>query len=169
MTKECYLLLSKAKDKAKALTKSIAISMGEGSDTLYLESLDIILLLTKLEEQMNLKEININTDSLNNSNAEEINKVKRRIPKWKKNSSQYNSKILDAYFQMQKTASFITEETFERHCKETYGHSFSFLTNFSQMHNIAPKNHAKVFDLHNGEVSLWEPVREFIEDIWNKN
>ena len=166
MTEECYLLLSKVKDKAKALTKSIAINMDKGGDALYSESLDIIVLLTKLEEQMNLKETS--KDTYYCDNVEEINKVKRRIPKWKKNRNQYNYKILDSYFQMQKGVNPITEETFEGHCKEVYGHDFSFLTNFSQMHNIAPKNHAKVFDVINGEVKLWHPVKDFIEEIWSE-
>lgn len=166
MTEECFLLLSKAKDKAKALTKSIAINMDKDGDRIYSEALDVVVILTKLEEQMNLKAVNKNTYS--NDIIEEINKVKRRVSKWKKNPKQYNSKILDAYFQMQKVDNSITEETFERHCKEAYGQNFSFLTNFSQMHNIAPKNHAKVFDVINGEIKLWNPVKDFIEEIWNE-
>lgn len=168
MNEECYLLLSEIKDKSTSLTKSIAINGGEGADKLYSESLNIILLLTKLEEKMNSLESLKNTNSYAGSDAEEINKVKRRIPKWKKNPTQYNSKILEAFFQMQKDNITITEETFERHCKENYGHDFSFLTNFSQMHNIAPKNHAKVFDIHDNEVQLWKPVKEFIEGVWNE-
>ena len=90
----------------------------------------------------------------------------RKTPKWKKNPSQYNSKILDAYFQLEKTTNPITEEDFERYCKNIYGNDFSFSTNFSQMHNIAPKNHAKVFDIYNGQVQLWSPVKEFVKDVW---
>ena len=168
MNEECYLLLSKAKDKAKSLSKSIAINCSHGDDVIYSDSLDLILLLSKLEEQMRLNKISYNTNTSDDLYAEEINKVMRKVPKWKKNPSQYNYKILDAYFQLENTINPITEEEFERYCNKIYGADFSFLSNFSQMHNIAPKNHAKVFDIYNGQVQLWSPVKEFIEDVWNR-
>ena len=166
MTEEFYLLLLKAKNKAKDLTKSIAINIDKEGDRIYSEALDIVIILTKLEEQMNLENTNKNIYPPDNIN--EINKVKRRVSKWKKNPYQCNYKILDAYFKIRKEKNNITKETLERYCKEIYGSDFSFLINFSQMYNIAEKNHGKVFEVLNDEVKLWNPVKDFIEETWNK-
>lgn len=38
----------------------------------------------------------------------------------------------------------------------------SFKTNFTQMVNIAPKNHAKVFEVKGNKIYLWNPVKDFI-------
>lgn len=165
MMEECYLLLSKAKDKAKSLSKSIAINCSKGDDLMYSESLDLILLLSKLDEKMNQnKKYNANTSE--NLDVEEINKVKRKVPAWKKKQNQINSKILNAYFELEKIMNPITKESLEIHCKKIYGNDFNFSTNFSQMYNIASKNNAKVFDIYNGQVQLWSPVKEFVKDVW---
>ncbi len=165
MNQECFSLLSKSKEKAQSISKFIAIQVIENDDELYLKSLDLIMLLSKLEEKMN-SNASENIMAYDDKTTEEINKVKRKIPKWKKNPYQINHKILEAYFKMKKENLSVTAEVFERSCKEYYGNDFSFFTNFSQMHNIAPKNNAKVFEINNGEIMLWKPIKDFVEKVW---
>ena len=42
---------------------------------------------------------------------------------------------------------------------EEFGDDVKFKTNFSQMCNIADKNHGKVFEKKNGRIELWENVK----------
>lgn len=43
-----------------------------------------------------------------------------------------------------------------------------FLSNFNQMKTISEKNHAKVFSEEHGKIKLWEPVAEFIAQLYYK-
>ena len=44
-----------------------------------------------------------------------------------------------------------------------------FLGHYNAMKTISKKNHAKVFEEINKEVSLWKPVAGFIEEIFEGN
>lgn len=97
----------------------------------------------------------------------EIDKVKRKIPRWFNNPNQYNSIILLNYlalYDKQKENILIGE------LREKCGSikTFNFDLHFSQMQNIAPRNHAKVFNIKNGIISLWEPVKNFILSEYDK-
>jgi hypothetical protein len=37
------------------------------------------------------------------------------------------------------------------------------------MKNFGEKNHGKVFEERDGYVTLWEPVKDFILNLYNKN
>mgnify|MGYP006899592454 FL=1 len=43
-----------------------------------------------------------------------------------------------------------------------------FTSHFNQMKIISKRNHAKVFNEAYGEVKLWEPIAEFIVDLYKK-
>ncbi len=166
MNQEYFLLLSKLKENAQSISKSIAIKVIESDDELYLKALDLILLLTKLEDKMKSNKLD-DTIFCNPIDTEEINRVKRKVPRWKQRPEQINHKILETYFKMKKEDILVTQEALEKRCKHIHGDDFKFLSNFYQMHHISDQNNAKVFDFSNGEIKLWKHVKEFIEEVWN--
>lgn len=149
-------LLIEIIEKAKSLNKSIAL--GSDKEDSYSKSLELVLLLLKMEEAKDSKKLL--------GKKEEIEKVKRKVPKWNKNSNQINSKILNCYLQLKKEDSKITTSELEKFYEKTCGKNSHFKAHFAQMHNISEKNHAKVFDVENSRITLWSPVSEFIESIW---
>lgn len=97
----------------------------------------------------------------------EIDKVKRKIPKWFNSPEQYNSIILLNYLELydkQKENVLVGE----LRAKCALVKAFNFDLHFSQMQNIAPRNHAKVFNVNDGMISLWKPVKEFILSEYDK-
>jgi hypothetical protein len=88
----------------------------------------------------------------------EVIKVLNRVPKWLKHPDQTNSKILITFMSLFEKTEFVTLDQLAGACSEVP----KFSGNFAQMNNIADKNHGKVFSLSGGNVTLWEPVREFI-------
>ena len=102
----------------------------------------------------------------NNSNdiAIEIEKVKRKVPRWFKNQSQYNSTILNCFLELSEQNSQITVQMLRNKC-----HILNdFAGNYNQMKNFGEKNHGKVFEESNGTITLWEPVEEFILELYKK-
>ncbi len=96
---------------------------------------------------------------------DEINKVKRKVPRWHNNRYRICSQILQAYFDCKRQTDHITKHQF---CVKNKGIQ-NFCSNFTQMCNIAPRNHAKVFHVQDdGEVVLWQPVAAYIEKIWHQ-
>ena len=94
----------------------------------------------------------------------EIQKVHRKVPRWIKNPSQYNSIILNTYMSMSNNNEHpVVLNTLE----EATGMDVKqFLTNYTQMRIMAEKNHAKVFTEEEGVVHLWKPVAEFIIELY---
>lgn len=94
----------------------------------------------------------------------EIERVKRRVPKWMSNPNQINSIILKLFLKLsnknEKSVSLnLLEGEFR---KENPGLASKFKTNYFQMKKITPNNHAKVFDEIDGEIKLWVPVKDII-------
>ena len=119
----------------------------------------IVNLSTLLEEKVESRKIKNDL-----TEEDEIQKVFRKVPRWIKNPSQYNSKILDTYMSLSNNNKNPVELVLLEAgsgLKER-----KFLTNYTQMKIIAEKNHAKVFTEKNDMVYLWEPVSEFIEDVY---
>lgn len=94
----------------------------------------------------------------NNDVESEIERVHRKIPKWAKSPNQINHKILRNYLELLKQNDFVYIDDLENHSKTIK----SFKSNFGQMKIISDHNHAKVFDVLNDKVYLWEPVKSFI-------
>ncbi len=101
--------------------------------------------------------------------SEEINKVKNRLPRWKRKPHQKNSQIVQAYFDCKKNCEKVYEKHLYTYCTDELGME-RFYINFTQMCNISPKNHGKVFDIkQDGEIVLWEPVAEYIRKVWQQS
>lgn len=98
-----------------------------------------------------------------NKEAIEIERVKRRIPKWIEKPSQINSRILNLYMKLSKKASvLVSYEDLKEKYEQLYGSSFK--SNYDQMKNFGKKNHAKVFsESKSGLISLWEPIAIFVK------
>ena len=95
--------------------------------------------------------------------ASEVKKVKRRVPRWFKNPSQYNSTILNAFLELSEHHDQVTIQMLRSKC-----HTLSdFDGNYNQMKNFGEKNHGKVFDERDGVISLWEPVKGFILELYS--
>jgi len=103
--------------------------------------------------------------SLTKIEIEEIQRVKKRVPRWAAKSEQYNAIILHTFMKLSNDNEFsinINELEKESQLKE------KFKSNYNQMKKIFAKNHAKVFEEKNDYVKLWKPVEEFIIELWDK-
>ena len=91
--------------------------------------------------------------------AGEVNKVNRRLLLWASRQQQINSKILTTYLKLLRSGhSTITEEKLAK----AYGNQNEFHKNYPQMKAISPNNHGKVFEVQNGIVKIWKPVRDAV-------
>ena len=104
--------------------------------------------------------MNMMTDDLlvKNIVESEIMWVHLRIPKWAKSPHQINHKILRNYLELLKQNDFVYIDDLENHSRTIK----SFNSNFNQMKIISDHNHAKVFEVINDRVYLWEPVKSFV-------
>ena len=48
--------------------------------------------------------------------------------------------------------------------REAYGNDAEFLRHYPQLKNISPKNHGKIFEEDKQVVSIWVPVKEYVEE-----
>lgn len=118
--------------------------------------------LTDFDDEISLEDLFIEIDYENDKEAEEIEKVKRKVPKWLSASMQINSTILGQYMRMSQNGQTpVTREQLQTQCEDAGVRDF--MGNYNQMKNFGVKNHAKVFEEDvTGCVSLWEPVAQFI-------
>lgn len=92
--------------------------------------------------------------------ALEVEKVKRKLPLWLKKQNQYNYKILNTFMNLSNNNNHtISTRLLEMHCNLD---PKVFLSNYNILKTISEKNHGKVFSENNGQVSLWKPVEEII-------
>ena len=104
-----------------------------------------------------------NVDDVAKNN--QIRKVERRVPGWKRRPYQVNTRILSLFMELSdngKNGIFLDllEDEFDSKYPEERG---NFTKNYNQMKNFGVKNHAKVFSEDAEKtVWLWEPVKEFI-------
>jgi len=102
-----------------------------------------------------------------NQESNEVQKVHRKVPRWLNNPSQYNYKILTTFMTLSNNNTApISISLLEKH-SNIEDHKFT--SHFNQMKIISERNHAKVFDEMYGEVKLWEPVADFIVDLYEKH
>lgn len=100
-----------------------------------------------------------NTDENPSIEANEVNKVARRLKLWVKRPNQINTKILTAFLKLQASEGRVTEQRLRQEVNE----DSNFDSNFSQMKIIADRNHGKLFNIENGEIQIWEPVKSHVE------
>lgn len=95
---------------------------------------------------------------------EEIAKVERRIPKWlSKGKENINSIILYSYLELLNEQNFVSRKRLEEKCSPFVE---KFNGNFNQMSHFGKNNHAKVFEVDKDKVYLWEPIKNFILNLY---
>ena len=108
---------------------------------------------------------NVSVSSNKNSEmATEINKVQRRVPRWFKNPSQFNSTILFGFLELSEQQDKVTIQMLRSKCSVLS----DFEGNYNQMKNFGEKNHGKVFEEMDGIITLWEPVKGFILELYKQ-
>lgn len=101
------------------------------------------------------------TDEPSSFEANEVNKVARRLKLWVKRPNQLNTKILTAFLKLQASEGRVTEERLRQEINE----GSNFDSNFTQMRIIADRNHGKLFSIENGEIHIWEPIKSHVEEF----
>ncbi len=119
---------------------------------------------TLTERQQNY--VNVKSSANRANKAEiEVKKVKRRIPKWFKNPGQCNSTILYAFLMLSEKHDRIIPQMLRTECSALS----DFDGNYNQMKNFGEKNHGKVFEEANGIITLWEPVKKYILELYKQH
>lgn len=96
----------------------------------------------------------------------EIKKVQRKLHSWAdaKKQNQINVRILNLYLELEsKSEKQITVDEF----RNAYDSDREFGINYPQMKAISPKNNCKVFEEENKIVSIWKPVRSYVDEYKN--
>lgn len=144
-------------DEALVLAKELHSHSILHNDVYYTDKLlQIVINLSLIDEQ-----IPVNTNL--GSYPDEIKKVKRKVPKWMKKTHQYNYKILEAYMTLS------NNNLHPIHLDELEDYvdiGTVFLGHYNGLKTISEKNHAKVFNEIDRMVKLWEPVAEFIMELF---
>ncbi len=100
-----------------------------------------------------------------NETDREVEKVTRRLSRWFRNPSQYNSTILYSFLKLSEKNRSVSLQTLRSECKILK----DFDGNYNQMKNFGEKNHGKVFEERDGYVTLWDPVKEYVLKLYNEN
>jgi len=90
-------------------------------------------------------------------------KALQRIPMWAVKPSQYNHKIIKAFFMSVDIAGEATLTMMERLCSDKERQDLfvpTFRNNYSQMKLDGPKSHGKVFEDDGDRVWIWDEVKE---------
>lgn len=127
--------------------------------------LDIITNIKQLESQLDKNNILKKEKKLDKNQLEklEIEKIKRKVPLWIEKRSQANYKILKAFMDLSNNGNHsVNVNSLERYVN--FNDTKKFISHYNQLKSISAKNHGKVFEENNQQISLWEPVEEFIKD-----
>ena len=98
--------------------------------------------------------------SSTNSVAEEVNKVKRRLKLWANRPHQINTQLLKAFISLESKGTVFVDDL-----AKAIDDPSKFSTNFNQMCIIAPNNHGKIFEVNQGQVSIWPPITDLVENF----
>ena len=96
-----------------------------------------------------------------NKSDDYYGKALRKIPVWAAKPSQYNHKIVRAYFEAVDIAGEATISMMERLCSDKEHPELyvpTFKSNYSQMKYDAPRSHGKVFEDDGERVWIWNEV-----------
>ncbi len=159
----------------KRLLKETAFLVAEKapSNQVHAKIVDCLVLAAKItDESINAPPHRTDSDSYiasasgqNKKETEEINQVRRRLPRWKNNPQQINSRILAAFLELRNKGS---NEITQEQIKEKFnGDIDKFDGNFSQMINFGAQNHGKVFERNGAFIEIWEPVKEAVARFEN--
>jgi len=142
-------------DEVTAVTKELYLySLQEENQYLEDKTLTILMKLKSL-------------DSIITNDDNEIQKVKRKVPKWMLKRNQLNYRILDTYMLLtNNNEKSINILEFKNHCSID---EKLFATNYLGMKSISAKNHAKVFEEKRNKVTLWSPISDFIVALFQEH
>lgn len=159
------------------------VSKGGSEREAHGKIVESLVLLSQLETELKCKcsnnsfEDSINVSASNehpynlksikskNETDQEVEKVTRRLPRWFRNQSQYNSTILYSFLKLSEKNQNVSLQALRANCQSVN----DFDGNYNQMKNFGEKNHGKVFEERDGYVTLWEPVKEFVLQLYNEN
>ncbi|MBW6481473.1 MAG: type I restriction enzyme HsdR N-terminal domain-containing protein [Vicingaceae bacterium] len=108
-----------------------------------------------------IEKIELNTNDLDYK-RNEIEKVKRRIPRWLNKPNQTNSKILIKVMEQLSQKDIVSFSVIEKQCENIE----KFRGNFEQMANFGAKNHGKIFERDGDNLTLWTPVKDFVKESY---
>lgn len=155
----------------------------EGSEKeAHSKIVESLVLLSQLEEELKVTFNNSSSGSIevtvptlgsqhrqyNNTKNEtesEVKKVIRRLPRWFRNPSQLNSTILYNFLRLSEKNQSVSLQALRSECKALN----DFDGNYNQMKNFGEKNHGKVFVERDGHVKLWDPIKEYVIELYNEN
>lgn len=106
-------------------------------------------------------EYNPKTRNRSNDSKDYYGKAIQRIPVWALKPTQYNHKIISAYFEAVDIAGKATLTMMERLCSDKEHPELyvpTFKNNYSQMKIDGPKSHGKVFEDDGEIVWIWSEV-----------
>lgn len=167
-------IIAEIKNRAKQLTIDISL-IGDVTkkNQLHRDSLELLLAVHDLDNTfkqtihgsqsyfVKKKSSPSQTDAVDQDIIKyEIDKINQRLPKWAVRQHQINAKILTLFLQLEEGYANITEQLL----MEKYDNQPEFYRNFIQMKVIAPKNHGKVFDVQNGIIKIWDPIKDVVEE-----
>ena len=99
---------------------------------------------------------------------QEWGKAIGRIPRWARNPQQNNHKILRAWFELQRELGEVTIDALRRRCSDPLGHPNTYVphfdNNFSQMKFDNGNSHGKVFEEHDGYISIWDRISDTLQE-----
>lgn len=104
------------------------------------------------------------TTELSQLERDEIIKVDRKLTLWVTRPTQINSQILNRFLSLKNTHEKVTIDLLRSSLPEM----MTFNNNFAQMSIISERNHAKIFELNNNVVEIWELIQPLIINYQNK-
>lgn len=106
-------------------------------------------------------------DSPFGSYFSEWGKANKRIPRWARNPQQNNHKILRAFFELKHELGNVTIDALRRRCSDPTGHPNTYVphfdNNFSQMKFDNGNSHGKVFEEHDGYITIWDRISDTLQ------
>ena len=97
----------------------------------------------------------------------EWGKAIHRIPRWARNPQQNNHKILRAFFELKQEIGNVTIDALRRRCSDPTGHPNTYVphfdNNYSQMKFDNGNSHGKVFEEHDGYITIWDRISDTLQ------
>lgn len=94
-------------------------------------------------------------------------KANTRIPRWARNPQQNNHKILRAFFELKQELGNVTIDALRRRCSDPNGHPNTYVphfdNNFTQMKFDNGNSHGKVFEEHDGYITIWDRISDTLQ------
>jgi len=155
-----------SKESIELALKSIEINLINTID--ITESKKTLDQFTNIQEIIKINDSNfnstdeINTNEIQNDIQIEIEKVRRRVPRWLNKPNQTNSKILVKVMEYLNFKDSVSFSLIEQQCESIE----KFRGNFNSMANFGAGNHGKVFEKNGDILTLWSPVKDFVKESY---